>query len=130
LHAIAIDERDIETRSEPIEFTIISPPKPAVSWFDGEYASNFEPGQTLKVNQLILMYSADYEPMFNAEVTKLEVLANGVSICTDNAPVSGAAERCVWTPPSPGKYKLQVIATDEDGAVGKSNPIEISIERP
>ena len=76
------------------------------------------------------MYSAVYEPMFEAQVTKLEVLANGVSICTDNAPDSGAAEKCVWRPPSPGKYKLQVIATDVDGAVGKSDPIEITIDRP
>lgn len=129
LQAIAIDEHGVETRSEPVEFTIVEPPQPGVSWFDGEYARNFEPGQTYKVTQLILMYWAVYEPMSEGEVTKLEVLANGVAVCTDNSPVFGSAEKCVWTP-APGKYKLQVVATDADGAVGKSNPIEITIERP
>jgi Domain of unknown function DUF11/Bacterial Ig domain len=132
VQAIAIDERGIETRSEPVEFIIVDPPKPSVSWFDGEYLQRFEPEQTFKVSHITLVYSAEYEYEYNfgAPVTKLEVLANGVSICIDNAPDSGVAERCVWTPPAPGKYKLQVIATNVDGAVGKSAPIEITIERP
>ncbi len=132
VQAIAIDERDIETRSEPVDFIIVDPPKPDVRWFDGEYLKPFEPKQTFKVSQLTLAYSAGYEDesMFGARITKLELLANGVSVCSDSAPVFGSAEKCVWTPPAPGKYKLQVIATDEDGAVGKSDPIEITIERP
>jgi hypothetical protein len=131
VQAIAIDERDIETRSEPVDFIIVDPPRPDVRWFEGEYLQPFEPKQTFKVSQLILAYSAVYEDemMFRANITKLELLANGVSVCSDSAPVFGSAEKCVWTP-APGKYKLQVIATDEDGAVGKSDPIEITIERP
>ena len=129
LQAIVIDEREIETRSEPVEFIIMDPPKAGLSWFDGEYSREFEPGQTFKINQLVLMPFAQYEHMLGAEVTKIELLANGVSLCTDNAPVFGGAEACVWTP-APGKYKLQVIATDADGAVDKSDPIEITIERP
>ena len=127
--AIVIDEKDVETRSEPVEYKVVDPPMPSVSWFDGEYIRPFEPGQTFKVSQLVLMYSAVYVPMFEGHVTKLEVLANGLAVCTDNAPNNGGAEKCVWTP-SVGKYKLQVIATDADGAVGKSEPIEITIERP
>lgn len=130
LQAIVIDERNVETRSELVEFPIMDPPKPSVGWFDGQYLNHFEPEPTFKVSQLVLMYSAEYEMRFGAHVTKLEVLANGVSICIDNAPIFGAAEKCVWTPPAPGKYKLQVIATDVDDAVGKSDPIEITIERP
>lgn len=129
LQAIATDDRGVETRSEPVEFIIMNPPKPSVSWFDGQYSNGFEPGQTFKVSQLVLMYTAEYEHMGGAEVTKLELLANGVTVCTDNAPVMGGAEACEWTP-APGKYKLQVIATDADGAVGKSDPIEITIDRP
>ena len=132
LQAIAIDERDIETRSEPVDFIIVDAPKPEVRWFDGEYLAPFEPRPTFKVSQLTFAYSAGHEDesMFAARITKLELLANGVSVCSDSAPVSGSAEKCVWTPPAPGKYKLQVIATDEDGAIGKSEPIEITIERP
>ena len=36
---------------------------------------------------------------------------------------------CVWRP-APGKYKLQAVATDVDGMVGKSEVIEVVIERP
>jgi hypothetical protein len=129
LQAIVIDEKDVETRSEPVEYTIVDPPYPSVSWYDGEYIHSFEAGQTYKVSQLILMSSAIYQPMFEGRVTKLEVLANGTPICADNAPQHGAAEKCLWIP-APGKYKLQVIANDADGAVGKSDPIEITIERP
>ena len=129
LQAIVIDEREVETRSEPVEFIITDPPKPSVSWYDGEYSRGFEPGQTFKANELVLMYVAEYEHTFGAEITKIEVQANGTTVCTDTAPVFGGAEACVWRP-APGKYKLQVIATDADGAVGKSDPFEITIERP
>ena len=129
LQAIAIDEHDVETRSERVEFTVVDAPKPSVRWFDGEYSQAIEPGQTFKVTQLVLMYSAVYETLFEGHVTKLEVLANGVPVCRDDAPEFDSAEACEWKP-APGKYKLQVIATDADGAVGKSEPIQITIERP
>ena len=36
---------------------------------------------------------------------------------------------CVWRP-SPGKYKLHAVTTDVDGMAGKSEVIEVEIERP
>ena len=53
---------------------------------------------------------------------------NGVRLCTTDSPQLGFGE-CLWKP-SPGKYRLQTVATDEDGAIGKSEEIEVVIESP
>ena len=127
LQAIGTDEHGVESYSERVELTMIDPPKPLLRWFDGEHTQEFEPGKTFKVNQLILLAVTD--GWSQVEVTKFEVLVNGVHLCTDDSPTLNYAEECRWTP-APGKYKLQVIATDIDGGVGKSEPIEVIIERP
>ena len=129
LQAVVIDENGIETRSNKLEFTMMAPPQADLRWFDGEYSREFEPGKPFKVNQLILLPRADNKIGHDAKITKLEIFANGERICTEDSPTLGFGEECAWTP-SPGKYKLQTVATDEDGAVGKSKVIEVIIERP
>lgn len=131
LQAVAIDENGVETRSDYLEFTMMEPPKARLTWFDGEYAHNFEDGKTFKVNELLLVASAGHEQMGNdAEINKIEIFANGALVCTDDSPTPfGFSGECVWKP-SPGKYRLQVVATDSDGAVGKSEVFEVTIERP
>ena len=68
--------------------------------------------------------------MYAADIRKIEILIDGKVVCTDNDPQDpGLNTDCVWTP-APGRYKLQAVATDVDGAVGKSEVIEVVIERP
>ncbi|HTG94988.1 MAG TPA: hypothetical protein VL866_20490 [Pyrinomonadaceae bacterium] len=130
LQAIAIDENGVETRSDYVEFTMMKPPSAALRWFDGEYSRELEAGKPFKVSELILLACADHPDVGNdAKISKLEIFANGFRVCIDDSPVLGFGGECIWKP-SPGKYKLQTVATDEDGAVGKSDEIEIVIERP
>jgi uncharacterized protein DUF11 len=129
LQAIVIDKNGVETHSDGLVFTMMEPPKADLSWFDGKYSRDFEPGKEFRVNQLILLPRARHELALEGKIAKLEVFANGERICTDESPMAGFGGECIWKP-SPGKHKLQTIATDEDGAVGKSAIIEVIIERP
>jgi uncharacterized protein DUF11 len=131
LQATAVDDQGIETRSEYVEFRITSAPTTGLAWFDGEYLRDFEPGKVVKANELILVGSADYEnQIYAAEVAKVEIFVDGRLVCTDTEPGKpNSGFECVWKP-APGRYKLQAVATDVDGAVGKSEVIEVVIERP
>lgn len=130
LQAIAIDEDGVETRSEFLEFTMMEPPKTWLSWFDGEFVRDFDTAKPFKVSELILAAAADHEFSNDARIIKIEIFANGLPICTDDSPSAlGLAADCLWKP-SPGKYRLQAAATDADGAVGKSDLIEVIIEKP
>jgi hypothetical protein len=129
LQAIAIDENGVETRSQYVEFTMMRPPEAHLRWFDGKYSREFEAGKSVKFSELLLVPSA-YHPEIghNAKISKLEIFVNGLRLCTDDSAQLGYGE-CTWRP-SPGKYRLQTVATDEDGAVGKSDEIEVVIESP
>jgi len=131
LQAIAVDENGVETRSEQAEVLVLSPPIPSVRWYDGEFLQPFESGKTLKTTELVLVASAQHEnQMYAAEIRKIEIFIDGKVACTDNQPEHpGLRTDCVWRP-APGRYKLHVVATDVDGAVGKSEVIEVVIERP
>lgn len=130
LRASAIDENDVETLSEPLEITIASTSYAKLAWFDGQYAREFETGKPLKVNEVRLMASVIYEPMYEAPVKKMEFFVDGRIVCTDTDPGSRSSYgECVWRP-APGKYKLHAVATDVDGMTGKSEVIEVVIERP
>lgn len=132
LQAIAIDDNGVESRSEPMEFTIASVPETKMYWHDGEYLREFEPGKPLKVNNEVKLHAgAAHEDTFSeATIVKTQIFVDGVLLCTtDEAARPWHEFNCVWRP-SPGKYKLHAVATDEDGAVGKSEVIEVIIERP
>ena len=129
LQAIAVDEKGIETRSKQVEFTMMRPPKARLRYYDGEYSRDFEAGKSMKVSELLLLPSAEHmEVGHDAKISKLEIFANGLRLCTEDSPQLGYGE-CLWKP-SPGKYRLQTVATDEDGAVGKSDEMEVVIESP
>ena len=129
LQAIVIDENGVETRSDELVFTMMEPPKADLNWFDGNYSRDFEPGKVFRVNQLILFPRARHELALDGKIAKLEVFANGERICTEDSPMADFGGECVWKA-SPGKHKLQTVATDEDGAVGKSAVIDVIIARP
>ena len=124
-----IDENGVETHSDPLVFTMMEAPKAYLNWVDGEYSREFQPGKPFRVNQLILFPRARHELALGGKIAKLEVFANGERICSEDSPMAGLGGRCVWKP-SPGKHKLQTVATDQDGAVGKSAVIEVIIDRP
>src|SRR6185295_16065869 len=86
LHAVAVDEKGVETRSDYLELIIASTPFTKLTWFDGEYVREFETGKPLKVNQVTLMSSASYEPLYEAPIKKVEFFVDGDLVCTDNEP--------------------------------------------
>ena len=129
LQAIVIDENGVETRSKELELTVMEPPRAQLRWFDGKYSREFQAGKPFKDGVVILLPQARHENIQEAKIAKLEVFANGERVCAENSPAAGFGERCFWKP-TPGKYKLQTVATDEDGAVGKSEVIEVIIDRP
>jgi uncharacterized repeat protein (TIGR01451 family) len=131
LRATAIDDKGLATVSEFVEFTFASAPTADLSWFDGEYLHRFEPGKALKAIELALVPSADYEnDFYAAKLARIDIFIDGVLYCTDKAPmVPNSDFECIWRP-APGKYKLHAVATDVDGMVGKTEVIEVVIERP
>ncbi|HEU4507715.1 MAG TPA: hypothetical protein VFR78_05720 [Pyrinomonadaceae bacterium] len=129
LQAFVIDENGVETRSEELVFTMMEAPKAYLNWSDGEYSREFEPGKLFRVNQLVLFPRARHQLALDGKIAKLEVFVDGEPICTEDSPTFGLGQQCVWKA-SPGMHKLQTVATDEDGAVGKSEVIEVVIERP
>jgi hypothetical protein len=103
-----------------------------MQWYDGKYLRDFEAGKPLKVpNGLTIHASAGYEDtFFDTDIVKTQIFVDGVLVCTiDEATQPRNEFNCVWRP-SPGRYKLHAIATDVDGMVGKSEVIEVVIERP
>ena len=82
-------------------------------------------------DELRLHASGAHDDSFNeAEIVKTEIFVDNALVCTiDEANRYWHDYNCVWRP-SPGKYKLHAITTDEDGAVGKSEVIEVVIEKP
>jgi hypothetical protein len=129
LQAIVVDQKGVETRSEVVEFTILNPPATTIAWMEGESAYEFDTGQPMKVSQLVLVGWGEPEQFYGAEVKKVEIFANGELLCSHDASVFGVGGECVWRP-RPGKYKLQAVAIDADGGVGKSPLIEVIIESP
>ena len=132
LQAIAIDDKGVQSRSEYVEFTVRSTPEVTLYWYDGEYIHEIEAGKPLKVsNELRLHASGSHQDSFNqADIIKTEIFVDNALVCTiDEANRYWYEYNCVWRP-SPGRYKLHAVTTDEDGAVGKSEVIEIVIERP
>lgn len=131
LTAVAVDEKGVATRSEPVEFIVASAPTTSLAWYDGEYLQQFEPGKVVKASALSLVPSAEHEyDVYAAKIAKIDIFIDGVLYCTEKEPiVPNSGFECVWRP-APGKYKLQAVATDVDGMVGKTEVIEVVIERP
>lgn len=132
MRASAFDEKGIETRSEPVAFILVSPPNVRIAWRDEDYVREFEPGTPLKVNnEVVLVAAASYDDTDDdPDITKVEIFVDGRLVCTNDQPTQiGFGSNSVWKP-SPGKYRLQAVVTDRDGVVGKSEVIEVIIERP
>lgn len=134
VQAMAVDDKGIKSLSERVEFTIASNPIVTLYWHDGEELQDFEPGKPMKVNELILHASGRHDDTINtinhADIVNTEIFVDGVRVCTIDNPNGYWHEyNCVWRP-APGRYKLYAVSTDADGAVGKSEVIEVVIERP
>jgi hypothetical protein len=63
----------------------------------------------------------------------MEYFVDGNLICTKGEQEGGffdSSKGCIWKIPSSGQYKLQAVATDEDGMVGRSRVVEVTIQKP
>jgi hypothetical protein len=131
LQAIVIDEKNIETHSDYVDFTMTETPETTLGWFDGEYIQPLGNNQTFKVTDLILAPSGSHRATTsNAKIIKREVFANDEVICTDHDESLSTPLGCYWRNIKPGQYKLYAVVTDADGEVGRSQEIVVIIERP
>jgi len=60
---------------------------------------------------------------FDGTVSKVEFFANGDKIGQDAA----SPYTATWTPSTPGRYQLVAEATDNDGATGSTQPVEVFV---
>jgi hypothetical protein len=135
LRAIAIDAQGVETISEVVEFVIAEAPNVELLWADGEYSKPVENDQKFKVSELILRAVANrgndpWKRQTSAKIVKVEIFANGELVWSEATDESEVLSEFRWQNIQSGRYKLQVVATDEDGAVGKSPVVTTTIERP
>jgi hypothetical protein len=128
VQASAFDADGIETRSAQVEFILAQPPHVELRWFDGQYSQSFEDKKSFKVEELLLLPGASPEGEGAANVVKLEVFKDGKLFCSQavNNNIFASA-KCQWNGIRPGRYQFQAVATDEDGAVGKSPVITVTI---
>lgn len=134
VQAFAFDADGIETRSEAVEFTLMNPPEVTVRWFDGEYIQDFELQREFKLNELVLVGEDVYKSEeTKAPLSKMEYFVDGILICTKGEQRGGffdSSKGCIWKVPSSGQYKVQAVATNEDGMVGRSRVVEVTIQKP
>ena len=136
LEAVATDEDGVETISESVVFVVAETVLAEVRWFDGEFFQDFDTQTEFKVNELVLapnvQHKTDSSP--DAKFLKFEYYVNSNLICTTGEPQGGGhfvpSDGCTWKVPSSGQYKLQLVATDEDGMVGRSKVVEVTIQKP
>jgi hypothetical protein len=134
LQARAIDQNGVETKSQFSEFVLTESPETTLQWFDGEYIQQFDSQTEFKVNELVLVGEAQYKSVSSeAALSKMEYFVDGNLICTKGEQEGGffdSSKGCIWKIPSSGQYKLQAVATDEDGMVGRSRVVEVTIQKP
>ncbi len=134
LQASAIDQNGVETKSQFSEFVLTDSPETTLSWFDGEYIRQFDSRTEFKVNELVLVGEAQYKSESSeAGLSKMEYFVDGNLICTKGEQKGGffdSSKGCIWKIPSSGQYKLQAVATNEDGMVGRSRVVDVTIQKP
>jgi hypothetical protein len=137
VYAEVIDDADVMTLSRPIHFRVTEPPEVKLNYDDGEYSRDLTSGTLLSSagpTKLFAVVHRAEEYGENGKATsivKVEFFADEKLICTDvnkdEEPGFRSFFHCRWFA-TPGKHRLSASATDRDGVVGKSPPVEIVVK--
>jgi hypothetical protein len=132
--AVAIDDSGVETRSLPISVKLRKAPIVKLYHNQGEEMSQLEPDQVVVFAVGATLVASIEENMFNGlNLAKMELYANGK--LTDSYVASNPRDydsRYIeWDLEGlePGRYRIQIVATDTDGSIGKSYVVEIVIQK-
>lgn len=133
LFASVIDETGVETRSNPIDFKIMEPPRVTLFQYDGEDVHPLTEEKPFDSSvSKVLVAEAEHKLFDDLKIVKLEFHANGKLIGTysktepdynDNRLI-----QCDLRSLPAGTYDVYAEATDSDGAVGKSATVRIVIK--
>lgn len=132
LMATVIDTSGIETRSEPVSFKITKPPEVTLYQYDGEDLHRITEETPAKPSsELNLVAEVEHDLFADLNIVKIDFFANGklIETYTQDGPNHNGNRYIQWelkTLP-PGRYKVQAVATDSDGSIGKSAVVEIVI---
>lgn len=134
--ATVIDDSDLETRSVPVTLKIRNPPQVTLNFYDGEYLLPLTEGKAStylpKLRFLATVGTAHVIEDLN--IVKTDFYADGKLIYTDTQQGRNSTDNewveCPLAGLAPGTYKVQAVATDSDGSVGKSAVVEIVIKAP
>jgi hypothetical protein len=131
--ATVIDDSGIETRSAPMSFKLKMPPVVTLRNYDGEYLHDLtedKPFEFLPGSSLVAQLEDDLIEDLN--IVKIDFFANGklIESYAQSGPNDNDNRYIQWDLAGlkPGTYKVQAIATDSDGSVGKSAVAKIVIK--
>jgi uncharacterized repeat protein (TIGR01451 family) len=131
-----VDDAGSITFTHPIESKITEPPHLELNYVEGEYKKAIHNGTVLpastalKFSVHVTWHAAGLD---SPAVTKLEVFANGKSVCVyadsnRKKPTTHGLDiiECSYKL-APGKYTLSATVNDNEGTTGKSEPIEVVV---
>jgi uncharacterized repeat protein (TIGR01451 family) len=131
----AIDEAGVETRSEPIYFTVTEAPEVKLYQYDGETFFQLSPGNDTfdSTRGSTLAAEAKHLSHRDGRIVKMDFFVNEKPVCTyvttDFESYPYPTMPCSLRDFAAGTYKVQVVATDSDGSIGKSSLVEIEIKK-
>lgn len=144
--ATAIDNSDIETRSAPVSIKLRKPPVVTLHHYqrrepkEGEEpheAADMSPLPTNLIFDLsagATLVSAVEDDLYeDLSIVRLDFFANGklIDSYVQSGPNHNEIRLIEWDLASfePGPHKIQMIATDSDGSIGKSEVVEIVVKK-
>jgi uncharacterized repeat protein (TIGR01451 family) len=134
LMASVVDDSGVETRSAPVSFKLRKPPVLSLNTYDGEDTHRLVDGQVIDLSTDSTLYAGVEDTMIEElNTVKLEFFANGKLVYTyvASGPKDIEDRYIDWDVAGlePGRYKVQAVATDGDGSIGKSALVEIEIKK-
>jgi hypothetical protein len=132
--ATIFDESGVQTRATPVRFKSTRPPLVALQQQNGEFFSRVtseEPFNSRLGRTLTVQAEHEWE-WKDAQIVKVELFVDGKLFDSWTRPSSDSEEYSYQfdlTSLSDGTHKVQAVAEDSDGSVGKSPEVDIVINK-
>ncbi|HEV7683121.1 MAG TPA: hypothetical protein VGO68_13410 [Pyrinomonadaceae bacterium] len=134
LSAVVIDDSGAQTRSKRVPLKLKRTPIVRLYHNQGKKMSRLEPDQPAELSAgETLVASLEQDRFEGLNLAKMELYANGK--LTDSyvaSDSSGPTSRNIeWDLAGlePGRYRIQIVATDTDGTITRSDVVEIVIKK-
>ena len=134
LRAVAIDDSGAETRSRPVPIKLKKTPIIKLYHNQGEEMNQLEPDQLAEFSEgETLVASLEDNRFEGLDLAKMEFYANGKLadsyLATNSSDPKSRSIEWDLAGLEPGRYRIQIVATDTDGTIGKSDVVEIVIKK-